>query len=195
MPLITSISCRHVFSAISAAWLLVPIAPLNAQEQTPHAIELGLPFRDNAILLTADTPWIVPKDQPEAVQRALADVERDWYKVLGHRPIVLQTEPEGWIQPLVRFGISGKPGAPESFSLKVDGKTLAATGADKRGAIYAAYALSEDPESIVRFITIVGSAVLLSHADTAGPEDEDSTRKTESIVRFFTIVGACYLCR
>ncbi len=98
---------------------------------------------DSAIILTADTPWIVPKDQPEAVQRALADVERDWYKVLGHRPIVLQTEPEGWTQPLVRFGISDKPGAPETFSLKVEGKTLAATGADKRGAIYAAYALSE----------------------------------------------------
>jgi len=52
MSFITSISCRPIFSALCAAWLLVPIAPLSAQEQTPPkpAIELGLPFRDNAIL-------------------------------------------------------------------------------------------------------------------------------------------------
>jgi sialate O-acetylesterase len=50
MSLITSISCRRLLGAISAALLLLPISPLFGQEQAPPAIELGLPFRDNAIL-------------------------------------------------------------------------------------------------------------------------------------------------
>ena len=104
---------------------------------------------DNALVITADTPWVVSKEQPEPLQRALADVERDWYKVFGHRPIVLTESPKSWKGPLVRFGITGEPAAPESFSLRVetnaDGRTiLAATGTDVRGAIYAAYALSEE---------------------------------------------------
>ncbi len=41
--------CRF-FSIISAGLLLSFIAPLSAQEQAKPAIELGLPFRDNAIL-------------------------------------------------------------------------------------------------------------------------------------------------
>ena len=50
MQLNTTISRRLVLAGISAAWLLLPVAPLSAQEQTAPAIELGLPFRDNAIL-------------------------------------------------------------------------------------------------------------------------------------------------
>ena len=48
------------------------------------------------VTLTADTPWIVANDEPEAVQRALADVQRDWYKVFGHRPVVLNKAPVNW---------------------------------------------------------------------------------------------------
>lgn len=99
---------------------------------------------DAEITLTADTPWVVPPNQPEAVQRALADIERDWYKVLGHRPILWTEQPESWSGPVLRFGISGKPGAPETFSLQIENNTLSATGVDIRGAIYAAYAVSEE---------------------------------------------------
>jgi len=42
-------SCR-AFPAISAALLLSPFSSLAAQEQPAPAIELGSPFRDNAIL-------------------------------------------------------------------------------------------------------------------------------------------------
>ena len=116
------------------------------------ALALGvLPVlaNDGAVVLTADTPWVVAKEQPEPLQRALADVERDWYKVFGHRPIVLTETPKSWKGPVVRFGMAGAAGAPESFSLRVeadaDGRpALTATGADVRGAIYAAYALSEE---------------------------------------------------
>ncbi len=36
---------------------------------------------ETAIRLTADTPWIVPADTPEPLQRALQDVRNDWRKV------------------------------------------------------------------------------------------------------------------
>jgi len=97
---------------------------------------------NDALTLTPDTPWVVAPNQPEAVQRALADVERDWYKVMGHRPVVLQAEPETWKGPLIRFGVSGKADTPEKFSLVIRDHALEATGVDTRGAIYAAYEFS-----------------------------------------------------
>jgi len=105
---------------------------------------LGAHASEGGVVLTADTPWLVATNLPEPVQRALADVERDWYAVFGHRPIVLVEAPKTWSGPVVRFGLSGLAGAPESFSLKLEGKALVATGVDVRGAIYAAYALSEN---------------------------------------------------
>jgi hypothetical protein len=105
---------------------------------------LGACASESGVVLTADTPWLVATNLPESVQRALSDVERDWYKVFGHRPVILAEAPPSWRGPLVRFGLTGAAGAPESFSLRMEGQVLAATGADVRGAIYAAYALSED---------------------------------------------------
>ncbi len=98
----------------------------------------------NSVRITADTPWVVAANEPEPVQRALADVQRDWYKVFGHRPIVLTEAPQTWTGPLIHFGLTGKTDAPESFALHVEGNTLAATGADMRGEIYAAYTFAEE---------------------------------------------------
>jgi hypothetical protein len=146
-----------------------------------------------AIEINADTPWVVAANQPEAIQRALEDVKRDWYKVLGHTPVVLTQPPENWSGPLIYFGMGGKwldelladssPESrssereffhsssarksqsgltsaatvsrnglfhgPESFLLRVtrddaNRPIIIAAGSDLRGAIYAAYALSEE---------------------------------------------------
>lgn len=112
----------------------------------------------NEFTINADTPWVVAARQPEAVERALEDVKRDWYKVLGHTPVVLNAPPENWSGPIIYLGLGGTwleplvdepfPG-PESFLLRVrrddaNRPILLATGADMRGAIYAAYALSEE---------------------------------------------------
>ena len=97
---------------------------------------------DDNITINADTPWLIPANQPEPVQRALEDVQRDWYKVFGHRPVVLAQVPEKWTGSVIRF--EPADGKPESFSLRVDGKTLVVAGAGKRGLIYAAYALAEE---------------------------------------------------
>jgi hypothetical protein len=96
------------------------------------------------IRLTVDTPWVVAEDLPEPLQRALEDVQRDWYKVFGFRPVVLKEMPEKWDKAVLRFGIKGDADQPESFSLRVEGKVLHASGVDVRGAIYAAYTLSEE---------------------------------------------------
>ncbi len=106
---------------------------------------------------TAETPWIVSPNEPEPIRRALEDVKRDWYKVLGHVPVILSEAPAGWKGPLVYFGLGALPSrefasAPpvgrESFLLGVremknGARAIVATGTDVRGAIYAAYAFSE----------------------------------------------------
>ena len=112
------------------------------------------------LTLTADTPWIVAADEPEPIQRALEDVKRDWYKVFGHLPVVLSTPPAaGWHGALLYFGLAANAAATgeivsppvhgrEAFALGVragaNGRpVILATGADLRGAVYAAYAFSE----------------------------------------------------
>jgi hypothetical protein len=111
-----------------------------------------------ALVLDANTPWVVADNQPEPVQRALKDVERDWYKVFGRRPSVVKERPSGWKGPLVYLGHNGAwldPAAreslqgAESFLLREQRDaagvpSLMATGSDIRGSIYAAYALAEE---------------------------------------------------
>jgi len=106
----------------------------------------------DTVSITADTPWVVAADEPEAVQRALSDVQRDWYKVFGHRPVVLSESPAAWRGTVVYLGTKQArdvSAAPESFVLRIQrdatGQSkLIASGADARGAIYAAYALAEE---------------------------------------------------
>lgn len=109
--------------------------------------------------LDADTPWVVAEDQPEPIERALEDVKADWYKVFGHIPVVLREPAADWQGPIIYLGVPGPwhdalldddafAGA-ESFVLRVQRDVvgrpaLVAAGADMRGSIYAAYALSEE---------------------------------------------------
>ena len=110
------------------------------------------------MILEVGTPWVVEDGQPEAVRRALKDVEKDWYKVFGRNPVVLKKLPAAWAGPVIYLGSTGSwrgrmveeefDGA-ESFVLRsqrdeAGRAALVATGADMRGSIYAAYALSEE---------------------------------------------------
>ncbi len=118
----------------------------------------GYANQPGPLTLTADTPWVIAADEPEAVQRALADVQADWYKVLGHRPVILNQPPATASGPVVYLGLKGPwlkemvkdpPAGTESFLLRVQHDAagrpaVVATGTDVRGAIYAAYALSEE---------------------------------------------------
>ncbi|MCG8310743.1 MAG: glycosyl hydrolase 115 family protein [Cytophagales bacterium] len=114
--------------------------------------------RSEEVSITGDTPWIISEEQSEPMLRALDDVKSDWYKVFGRTPIVLKQRPATWKGAVIYFGQKGEwrssmikepfPG-PESFVLRLrkdeNGRpALVATGADMRGSIYAAYALSEE---------------------------------------------------
>ena len=119
---------------------------------------VGRADQTNAFAITADTPWVVATNEPESVQRALLDVQGDWYKVLGHRPVLLNEPPTNFAGPVIYLGTKGpwfkelvkEPAAgAESYILRAQrdpaGRpALVATGADVHGAIYAAYALSEE---------------------------------------------------
>jgi len=119
---------------------------------------VGRADQTNAFAITADTPWVVATNEPESVQRALLDVQGDWYKVLGHRPVLLNEPPTNFAGPVIYLGTKGpwfkelvkEPAAgAESYILRAQRdpagrQTLVATGADVHGAIYAAYALSEE---------------------------------------------------
>ena len=113
--------------------------------------------QEKDFVINGDTPWIIDQPQPEPVQRAIDDVGKDWYKVFGQRPFILQSLPEGykggaiylgltgnWKEDLVRTTLEG----PESFTLELNQDELKrpafiATGNDIRGAIYAIYSFAE----------------------------------------------------
>ncbi|MDR1814694.1 MAG: glycosyl hydrolase 115 family protein, partial [Tannerella sp.] len=110
------------------------------------------------VTIDGDTPWIVADGQQEAVARALEDVQTDWYKVFGRNPIILREAPEAYRGLVIYIGEKGawrerlvkEPFAgAESYILELTSDetgrpALVATGADKRGCIYAAYTLSEE---------------------------------------------------
>lgn len=141
-----------------AVALVATVTAVVAYSRTGQAAEQRVrPDASPSLQLTADTLWVVSPDEPEALRRALHDVENDWYKVLGRLPSVVEKPPEKWSGLIVCLGLKApwlgrwcheQYAGPESFSLllahPVGGAALVATGADVRGAIYAAYALSED---------------------------------------------------
>ncbi|MFA5848961.1 MAG: glycosyl hydrolase 115 family protein [Bacteroidales bacterium] len=114
--------------------------------------------KNNGFTLTADTPWIISEVQPEPVQRALEDVQKDWYKVFGQRPLILQSLPADWKKGAIYLGLKGSwrerliktsLSELESFILELnrDGNgnpVFICTGSDIRGSIFAAYTFSQE---------------------------------------------------
>ncbi len=108
--------------------------------------------------LNEDTPWVIASEEPEAVQRALLDVQRDWYKVFGRLPVVVTKVPDTWNKAVIYFGAKGnwkkslvkdQFKGPESFFVRFqlddqERPCIVATGADVRGAIFSAYTFSEE---------------------------------------------------
>lgn len=154
-----SLSLIGVFSAACAS----PPAPQgDARAENIHASPGGQLSSEAGtaalIHLTPDVPWIVSPDEPEPVRRAIDDLQRDWYKVMGLRPVVLAEAPASYNGPILYLGnkaaerynlVAKKFSGPESFSLRAmkdsqNRPALVGAGADMRGSIYALYALSEE---------------------------------------------------
>jgi len=94
------------------------------------------------MILTENTPWILPKTVSEPVERALADLANDWYMVFGAEPIYMKKEEVEGECILFSEGITA-PTDRESFSAKVADGKLCLTGADELGMIHAIYTFSE----------------------------------------------------
>jgi len=113
----------------------------------------------NALKIDGDTPWIVmEKDYANpAIQMALRNAERDWYKVFGYPPVVFHDDTRScWTGPVVLFGSaentaglidSQVPEGAEQHRLFLgqvkNNPAVAAIGSDTRGTIFAIYTFSE----------------------------------------------------
>ncbi len=100
MPSLTSSFVHRFFSIISAGLLLSTVSNLTAQEQAKPAIELGLPFRDNAIL-QREMPvpvwgWCKPDSTVTvefAGQKETAKAGTDGKWTLKLKPLTASAEP------------------------------------------------------------------------------------------------------
>lgn len=109
------------------------------------------------VVLTEDTPWFVASSESEAVQRAIEDVQRDWYAVFGRLPIILKTIPDTWKGSVIYFGekaLNNDASVPKSainsegffvksFQDGQDRPAVLASGYSSRGAVFAIYQFSE----------------------------------------------------
>ena len=111
------------------------------------------------ITIDGDTPWIVMEQDynDPAIQKAIRDAERDWYKVFGYPPVIFHDDARScWDGPVVLFGSAAatagviKSRVPEGaeqhrlFLGKVKQyPAVAAIGSDTRGTIYAIYTFCE----------------------------------------------------
>jgi hypothetical protein len=92
------------------------------------------------MILTENTPWILPKAVSEPIERALADLANDWYMVFGAEPLYLESA-EG--PALIFKGDFDAAADRESFTLRVTDEKLTLQGADELGLIHAIYTVSE----------------------------------------------------
>ena len=92
------------------------------------------------MVLTENTPWILPKAVSEPIERALADLANDWYMVFGAEPLYLESA-EG--PALIFKGDFDAAADRESFTLRVTDEKLTLQGADELGLIHAIYTVSE----------------------------------------------------
>ncbi|MDF7800133.1 glycosyl hydrolase 115 family protein [Pontiellaceae bacterium B1224] len=120
---------------------------------------LGVLTSVQAVSINGDTPWIVMADDFEnpAIQEAIRDAERDWYKVFGYPPVIFKNDTRSsWDGPVILFGSaesteklidSQLPEGAEQHRLffgKVkNNQAIVATGSDTRGTIYAIYTFCE----------------------------------------------------
>lgn len=118
----------------------------------------GAPQR--AAVIDANVTLLVGSEEPEPVAAAAADLAGDFEKVFGKRPAIVHTPTEAAVTILIGFrsplAARLRPSSvtrEESFSISVadapwrekqQTTVIALTGADMRGAIFAAYEFAQD---------------------------------------------------
>ncbi|MBB3208674.1 hypothetical protein FHS27_004506 [Rhodopirellula rubra] len=112
------------------------------------------------ILVDGDTPWLVMTADYEnpAIQAAIRNAERDWYKVFGYPPVIFRdVTRRAWSGPVIAFGSaantkhlfeSNVPEGKEQFRLTTSevkqNPAITVVGSDTRGTIFAIYTFCEE---------------------------------------------------
>ncbi len=94
------------------------------------------------MILTENTPWILPEAVSEPIERALSDLANDWYMVFGAEPLYMKKDEAKGECILFSDGVTA-PTDRESFAAKVMGDRFCLAGADELGMIHAIYTFSE----------------------------------------------------
>ncbi|KJD37294.1 hypothetical protein PW52_01685 [Tamlana sedimentorum] len=121
---------------------------------------IGVNAQVTSLTINGDTPWVIAEADYEnmPIQKAIRDVEKDWYKVFGYPPVIFHDKPAShWTGPVIVFGttentkhlIDAKvPKGKEQFHVFLgalkNNPAVVAVGADTRGAIYGLYTFSEE---------------------------------------------------
>ncbi|MDQ8195636.1 glycosyl hydrolase 115 family protein [Coraliomargarita sp. SDUM461004] len=114
----------------------------------------------DGLTINGDTPWVVTAADFEnpAIQEAIRDAERDWYKVFGYPPVIFKNNTRSsWTGPVVIFGSvehtsslvdAQVPAGAEQHVLRLaqvkNNPGIAAIGGDTRGTIFAIYTFCEE---------------------------------------------------
>lgn len=94
------------------------------------------------MIITENTPWILPEKISEPIERALNDLANDWYMVFGAEPLYMTKATAQGECILFSDGVEA-PVDRESFTAKIIGERFCLAGADELGTIHAIYAFSE----------------------------------------------------
>lgn len=109
-------------------------------------------MKTNKFLINVNTPIIFhPQKETEAVNRAFADFENDWYMVFGMSPNTMEALPDWYEGNAICIGHAAQNlsrgqqcTGRESYMIKAEGNVLTFEGADELGLIYALYTFSEE---------------------------------------------------
>ncbi|EMI41997.1 glycosyl hydrolase 115 family protein [Rhodopirellula sp. SWK7] len=112
------------------------------------------------LTVNGDTPWVVMAEDfaNPAIQEAIRDAERDWYKVFGYPPVIFRDDTRrAWTGPVIVFGSSENtkalfasevPAGKEQFRVTTGvvkhNRAVTSVGSDTRGTIYAIYTFCEE---------------------------------------------------
>ncbi|MCM2374907.1 glycosyl hydrolase 115 family protein [Aporhodopirellula aestuarii] len=150
---------RNILTCLLPA-LMIVIPGVVARAAEPLVDRSSNETATGQLAVNGDTPWIVMAEDfaNPAIQEAIRDAERDWYKVFGYPPVIFRDNTRGsWNGPVIAFGSAANtralfesdvPEGKEQFRVTT-GKVkhnpaITAVGADTRGTIYAIYTFCEE---------------------------------------------------
>ncbi len=106
---------------------------------------------EQAFVVDRNTPIVIHSNQSEAVMRALADLQNDWYSVFGIIPYSGESLPDFYKGNAIYIGNAANevcegnaPVGRECYRIEVHESVMTLRGSDELGLIYAIYRFCEE---------------------------------------------------